>query len=184
MAHLIASLMALLARREQAGHAACSNAALALVIPFTTCAAQTARHAVTFPLQSSTKPCPTYHHQGYLIPYHHASRQEWFQGQTFRGTQPSQATSTGPPFSWKSSPPYSMAPTAAAGTGTSGLVAPMPGGRGRLVINQAESRGGGAGEQVERAGAAACCSLESWQPRSALCQCSFCLIFFSEEHLV
>lgn len=35
-----------------------------------------------------------------------------------------------------------------------------------------------------RGGAAACCSLESWQPCSVLCQRFLCLIFFSEEHLV
>jgi len=46
------------ARSEGVGWV-CSNAALALVRPFTTCAAQTARRVVTFPLQPSTKPRPT-----------------------------------------------------------------------------------------------------------------------------
>lgn len=44
------------ARSEGAGWA-CSDDAL--VTPFTTCAAQTACWAVTLPLCSSVKPCPT-----------------------------------------------------------------------------------------------------------------------------
>lgn len=59
MAHPIALLMALLSRRKQARHTARSNAALALEMSSASCAAQTARRAVTSPLQSSTKLHPT-----------------------------------------------------------------------------------------------------------------------------
>lgn len=72
MAHL---LMALITQKEQTGHAVCGSTALALVIPLTTCAAQTA-HAVITTLQSSANSCPSEHHGGYLCLAHYASSKE------------------------------------------------------------------------------------------------------------